>query len=313
MRTPKYISPTSLKKFYSDREDFYLTYLADTRADRMPQTKQMAVGSAFDAYIKAYLQVKLFGNPSEGFTVEELFEQQVEPQNRDEARKAGEHVFKMYLASGAVNDLMIELERAVEKPRFETSIQGNVAYEDCIGGIPFLGKPDVQFKTKDGMVVYDWKVNNFYSKSKTSPRKGYVSCDGRPHKDAVLKNYGGLTVNVAHGLNDIDKDWANQLSIYSWVLGAEVGGDYICGIDQLACQPDGTVRVARFRNRVAKDYQIDLYNKARHVWEVCESGYIFRDMTPSESEEHCKKLDRRISLWKDIPWMQDMTREQKMW
>ena len=175
MRTPEYLSPTSLKKFEGNPDDAYLTYLADHKPPRLPQTLPMSVGSAFDAYVKSYLHNALFGNYGAGdaYARDAIFEKQVEAHNRDWAKLAGEHVFKDYLACGALSDLMLELSTAVNQPRFEFEIKGPI--ETRIGGIPMLGKPDVFFINSEGArVVYDWKVNGYCSNSPTSPMPGYV-------------------------------------------------------------------------------------------------------------------------------------------
>lgn len=61
-RTPSYISPSALKTFEKDAADYYIKYLCPTRVPRMPQTEPMAVGSAFDAFVKSFLHHSLFGN-----------------------------------------------------------------------------------------------------------------------------------------------------------------------------------------------------------------------------------------------------------
>lgn len=299
MRKPRYLSPTQINLFYRDRKEYYLNYLSPNKPNRMPQTKHMAVGSAFDACIKSYLQVKLFGNPSEGFSYDELLEQQVEEQHRGDAKRIGNLMFGHYKASGALAELMLELESAVERPRFETTLEGDVPYEDCIDGIPFLGKPDLQFLSKNGMVVYDWKVNNYYGTRKMSPKKGYIWSDGKIHKDVILQKKDGLTININHCMSEVDKTWADQICIYSWVLGADVGSDFIVGIDQLACQPSGEVRVSRYRNNVRKDYQVDLYNRARNMWHTIEDGHIFDHLPRKESDAECHKLDNYAKTFKE--------------
>jgi len=150
MRQPKYLSPSSLACFYNDRTAYYLRYLADNRPPREKQTKPMAVGSAFDAYVKAHLEKCLFGKE----LFEELFESQVEEHNRDWAREAGKHVFDAYRVSGALKDLLIELQQSKEPPVFEGTINEEV------NGVPLLGKPDVFFINKyDAHIIFDWKVN----------------------------------------------------------------------------------------------------------------------------------------------------------
>ena len=85
------MSPTSVSKFFSDKDEYYLNYLALDRPPRMPQTAPMSVGSAFDAYAKAHLYKHLYGNFCQGdeFKFEVIFEQQVDVHQRDFALGAG--------------------------------------------------------------------------------------------------------------------------------------------------------------------------------------------------------------------------------
>jgi hypothetical protein len=110
MRKPEYLSPTALAQWEKNQEEFYLQYLAKTRPPRFPQTQPMAVGAAFDAYIKSYYHERLFGagfDPK--FKLAAIFESQVEPQNRDWALVAGKYAFEAYKFSGACADLFVEL------------------------------------------------------------------------------------------------------------------------------------------------------------------------------------------------------------
>lgn len=69
-------------------------------------------------------------------------------------------MFECYLKSGALSNMMIELNRAAGEPRFEFSIQGTVSGE--VGEIPLLGRPDIFFINDQGArVIWDWKVNGF--------------------------------------------------------------------------------------------------------------------------------------------------------
>ena len=98
MRQLEYYSPTSLKTWKSDKREFYVRYLADTRPPRAKQTEPMAIGSAFDAYIKCYLAKCLWGSNAakqRGFEFEKVFEEQVEEHNRDQARLHGSMVLDL--------------------------------------------------------------------------------------------------------------------------------------------------------------------------------------------------------------------------
>lgn len=306
MRTPKFLSPTSIASWYSDRDEYYLKYLADNRPPRLPQTVPMSIGAAFDAYVKNYLVERLFGEVPNEFQFETIFTTQVESHNRDWARKHGKHAFEAYKQSGALADLMIELQRSQTTPRFEFTVRGDVTHESVVSGIPLLGKPDCYFVTEAGAhIVMDWKVNGYCAKRGVSPKPGYVKCrDGwegnhsrshmKAHKDAHLMNVGGLTINIASFFETVDESWARQLCIYAWLLGEEVGSNFVICIEQLACKADGEfpkIRVASHRARASAQFQYELILKAWKIWDCIQRGHIFDDRSLEDSEARCAELD----------------------
>lgn len=308
MREVKYLSPTSLRLFEEDRTEFYLRYLADERPPRMKQTQPMSIGSAFDARVKSHLVRNLRGDMDPEFEFDTLFANQVEPHNRDWALKASAYVMNAYVKSGALADLMIELEQALHEPRFEFTIEDRVSHMNYDMAVPFLGKPDVYFVTRDGgQVVYDWKVNGFCGKRPTSPKKGYLIVrdgysgakesrgNGKQHKDTQPMVVNGLTINIAHHLEDIDIDWALQLAIYGWVLGEELGSKFIVGIDQIVSKglqdPWPLLRVASFRNHISEVFQHDVFTRAVAAWTAIQTGYIFDNLPREESDARCLLLD----------------------
>jgi hypothetical protein len=319
MRELKYISPTSLQTFQRDRSEFYLNYLAEHRPARMPQTQPMSVGSAFDAFVKSHIMKLLHGAAPPEFEMEVLFNQQVEPHNREWARKHGANVFRQYIASGALADLMSDLATAAESPRFEVKVEARIPHEDVIEGIPLLGKPDLYFITKEGAhVVYDWKVNGYCAKRPTSPKKGFIMVrDGWKedyarsrvvncmHKDAQLMRINGITINIADWLENIYTPWANQLSIYAWVLGEPVGSGFVVGIDQLVGIPrpnaNPSIRVAAHRMRVSANHQHALIRDLAVMWNTVREGpralFIEDGMTPDESEARCEILDKMHEVY----------------
>ena len=269
MRTPDYLSPTSIMLWKKDRMEFYRKYLGP-KIPRMPQTEAMSVGSAFDAYIKNYLASCLGMPEADGdLSLDYLLEEQVEPHNRDFAFSAGRHCFEQYKELGATAELMKELETA-DKVAFESTLQATVGEK-----VPLLGKPDLYYWRGSDLIILDWKVNGYCSKRGASPRKGYARLlpGGKPHKDAQL--IGGI--NVACCLSELDLSWATQLAIYGWVLGG-LGKPIIAGIDQLACKPvDGAVgiRVAQLRSRLSEKFQDDLWQDCLEIWTRISEGRIF--------------------------------------
>lgn len=312
MRFPKFISPSAIGVWNDNREEYYLRYLAENRPPKKAQTLPMSIGSAFDAYVKSYLVDRLFGKDNRPqFAFQSIFEAQVENQNRDWARKHGKHAFEAYKKSGALANLMLELSKSSVEPRFEFKVDGVIGKDASVSGVPLLGKPDLYFVTDVGAhIIVDWKVNGYCAKSAKSPTPGYVLCrDGwdpedykrsrshnMRHKNCHPLHVGGLIINIAEFMEDVEESWARQLCIYAWLLGEEVGSNFIICIEQLACGPgDGDypkIRVAQHRMRASQDYQFGLIMNIHEMWAALHRGHIFTELTSEENTEKCKKLDR---------------------
>ncbi len=316
MKIPKYLSPSALSCFEYSQSEYYLKYCAQDRPPRKPQTRPMSIGSAFDAYVKAHIAEKFFGEVREDLAFEYLFETQVEEQHRDWAREHGQWVFDCYLKSGALADLMCELDLAIEEPRFEVKVEGTVSHEDEIEGMVLLGKPDLYFKTEHAHLIHDWKVNGYCSKSGVSPKPGYIKVrDGwdlnysKPsrnrnnmHKDCQPMMVDGIQINVGKFFEDVDKKWADQLTTYGWVLGEPVGAPLVIGIEQLACKPGPDkplVRVASHRGYVSPKYQKNLFSRYARVWKAITKGHIFDEDTYEESIIKQQTLDNQHKAYND--------------
>lgn len=304
MKTVQYLSPSSIAKYNENPDEFYMKYLSDKAPPKDKQTAPMSVGSSFDAYVKSYLHDQLFGKTDPRFEFQTLFEAQVEPHVRAQALIDGKKCFEAYKATGALNDLMIMLSKASNTPRFEFDLRGVVeghreGVQLQFGNVVLLGKPDVHFISKEGVdVILDWKVNGFYSQA--SPTKGYIKLrpEGTRHKEAFVQWDRDIEVNMAHTLDQTREEWAAQLAIYGWLLGMKVGSRFVVAIDQLACRKDRDIRIAEHRAYVNELFQHDLFRKAQHLWDLCHSGYFFRDLTLEESQNKCKLLDEMAaSLW----------------
>lgn len=304
MRKPIYLSPSSINMYLKDKCEFYIVYLSDAKPDRIKQTEPMSVGSAFDAYVKTWLTKRLFGN--EGFDFDTIFQDQVEPHNRDFARLHGKFVFEMYQESGALQDMLVLLEEASEQPRFEFKVEGKVTHTSEIDGVPMLGKPDVYFKSKSGFrAIWDWKVTGYCGKSNKSPTKGYAICrDGwknsvygvaqtrthrEQHKEFMPKDHNGFKVNRFYTLDQVNKDWAGQLTSYGWLLGEPIGGDFVCCVDEIC--GTGTrmlsgmhlCRIATHSALVSPEFQKSYYDTALMIWNGIQNETLF---TPEEANEY---------------------------
>ncbi len=195
---------------------------------------------------------------------------------------------------------MLELNQAVGEPRFEFTVQDTITSD--VGDIPLLGKPDVFFINSQGArVIYDWKVNGYCSPRLKSPMKGYVKLRSNvggtwypeQHKNCHLLIFKGIAINIAMRLEDGSTDWADQLAIYAWLMGEEIGSEEIVfGIDQV-CGPKDRLRFASHRLRISPDYQFNLFELIKQIWTEVESGWIFRNMSAEQSKSRCEILERR--------------------
>jgi hypothetical protein len=307
----------------------------------------MSVGSAFDAYVKHNLHVGLFGTnhkDSAKFDRVTLFDAQVEPQNRDWARAAGEYVFKCYKDCGALADLMLELNKSVSDPRFEMAIEGVVeGVREGInankGGVPLLGKPDLYFINEEGArCIIDWKVNGFCSNYATSPMAGYIkirdafsyseckpSRGGEMHKDCIPRRFHGMEINGAAHLETLNESWAAQLATYTWLLGEPVGREVICGVDQIVAKPRGAtsgypfLRVATHRELIGEHFQYKILNDYQNLWNIltAKDFYFFQNMSFEDSKAKCELLDTQAvnlygpaaDLTSDEQWLMDSARQ----
>ncbi len=307
MRKPNYLSPSQLSLWYRDREGYYLQHLAEIRPQDSIKSYAMTIGSAFDAYVKSEMYEYLFGvgsNPQ--FEFDTIFEDQVIPEHRDWALENGSYVFKSYKISGAFDDLLSLVDQSKQAPQFEFTIQG------CVNEIPLLGKPDLRFVHKNGAhMILDWKVSGYCSKQSTSPAKYYkLIRDGwlegkqsrsndTSHKGYIPLEYKGLEI---HGgfLEDVNKTWADQIIMYGWLLGEEVGDENVVAcIDQIACKPTDNfplIRVAQHRARTSGEYQVELMARLQACWEALQKEHIFDDLTKKDSQSRCKILNRRAEF-----------------
>lgn len=320
MRKIEYLSPTSIAQFRKNKDEFYAIYLADNKPMRFPQTGPMAVGSAFDAFAKNYLVQEVLKIQDPRFDRVALFEKQVEIQNRDQAWRAGEHCFKEYMSSGAMADLILDLNNGLGQPRFEIEVRGSVDLpkKKEIPQLTLLGRPDVFYINKHAArVVLDWKVNGYYSASGASPATNYVRLRGPnnanfgAHKDAMPMMKNGMYVDCAGYLEHKNEEWAAQLSIYAWLCGVEPGDEFVAAIHQLVWRA-GEMRVAEHASMVSQAFQRKVLAWANEIWERCHSGHFFTEMSLEESKARCEALDK-LHVKTDNTnqqWLQNALRNQ---
>jgi hypothetical protein len=266
----------------------------------------MAVGSGFDAFVKSAIHDAIFGqleNKGSMFDFETLFESQVEAHIRDETFKLSSHLFKNYVSSGAYGSLLSDIQASPFAPEMEFDVTGEVE------GVPLLGKPDLRYITKEGVhVVADWKVNGSTSKIGASPLQGYKICrdygsstNGKAHKKYKPMTFKDVECNEAY-LEEFVPYWADQLAIYSWLLGEAVGSEeFVIRMEQVACRPQKDhhfprAKFATHMARISKAYQEKLMARIHAAWDTIESGYIFTHLSAEESQSKCNMLDGRAKV-----------------
>jgi hypothetical protein len=332
MRLPKSLSYSSLTLWEKNPEEFYLRYLAERPAPRLPQEPPMAVGSSFDAYVKSALHAGLFGTSADPkFAFETIFESQVEPQCRDFARTAGQVCFNAYKLTGAFDELLALLRKSVEKPRFEFKVDGVVA------GAPFTGKPDCRFVLDFGLglihCILDWKVHGYCSKYAASPSKGYMLCrdgyqstkpsrsHGTQHTNFMEFNHRGFTINAGY-MEFCNDEYADQLCLYGWLLDEKPGDENVVAmIEEIVAKPAAPaplLRVANHRARIKADHQQELLDRVGRCWQAITSGNVFPDMTPEDNISRREVLeDMALSLGKTAgqydDWFNEVSRPQNKW
>jgi hypothetical protein len=300
----KYLSPTALFLYESNKQEYYFKYLSTAKPPKIPQLQVMSIGSSFDAYCKSYL-IERFGGSQfndDKYKFKTLFEAQVEEHNRTWALPNGQHVFNKYKELGGLSDLIIEMSELERAPRFEFKVEKTITFGNR--SVPLLGFPDMAWYTsKGGHVIADWKVNGYESRSVVSPTAGYVKYRGvrrgksfnKSHKDAMVMNEKGVYHNAMCKMEHIDLKWATQLTTYSWLLGQEVGSDFFVGIEQLCCGPDDfggppTVNLASFRNKVSKEFQFSLFDRYYQCWVDSTDGHFFKELSLEDSKKKCDSL-----------------------
>jgi hypothetical protein len=343
-RIPKSLSYSSYSLHDKDPEEFFVRYLASTKAPRLPQETFMSVGSSFDAYVKAGLHAAVFGPGTDpNFEFDKLFTDQVEEHNRDWAMEAGKYVFESYKLTGAYDELLTLLLKSIEPPRFESRIDG------FVGHVPFTGKPDLRFMLQlydcePVRVILDWKVKGFCSKYGASPSQGYALCrdgydavalkidatkknpegkqsksHGTPHNKYLEYNHRGLTINQAF-METCNDEYADQVSCYGWLLGETPGDEnVVVWIDEIVSRyvegANPLLRVANHRARVSRSHQLALKAKITGCWDAITAGHIFRDLSLEDSQNRCEVLEQMsVGLQTDgsasEDWFNEVTRPQ---
>lgn len=306
LRLPKALSPSSLARWEDRREEFYTIYCSDVRTEKAPQINYMAVGSAFDAFVKSQIHSDIFGEAATkggDFDRAVLFEKQVEPHVRDEVWEKAEFLFGQYVKTGAYNSLITDIALSPYAPEMEFK----VAIE--VNGVPIMGYPDLRYITKELVhVIGDFKVNGAFSNYGVSPVQGFKIARSikkdqvkeEVHKKYMPKQFKDVEISD-NCLGEFSRDWATQLTMYAWCLGEEPGNeDYVVRMEQLACRPNKNgeinVKIATHMSQISSRFQLEVMRRLVECWECLKKGHIFTDLSYEDNLEHCELIDGKLKM-----------------
>ena len=191
----------------------------------------MAIGSAFDAFVKSQITNDL--QVETKFDLVSLFELQVDPEHREECWGHGKFLLEKYKECGAYAIAIEDMGLAQLEPRFEFDVNAHIL------DVPVYGKPDAFYINSDGTpVILDWKVNSWLGGN--NMKKPWYVMDhqtGEKHKAVHISRQYNLPVVVNKYLEDVDEDWAFQQFVYAIGLGSKIGDSFITSIDQVTGGP----------------------------------------------------------------------------
>jgi hypothetical protein len=166
-------------------------------------------------------------------------------------------------------------------------------------------------------------VNGYYSSRPVSPAKGYVRLRGTDgtnygsHRGSQFAKDRGVIINISETMENIKRDWATQLSIYSWLTGEPVGGDFIVAVDQVLCQNDarqsGGGRIAEHRAKIGVWFQKEIFSALCEAWECVTAFYsggaFFPELGVEGSISRCAVLDGVYAQGSDLSWLEELRRD----
>jgi hypothetical protein len=264
----EYFSPTSFLQACGCELEFYLLRLSGIPITRMPQNEQMAVGCAFDAFVKSRIS-ELLGK--EVFLAKLL--ETVEPQNAHLIPIAHD-IFDTYESYGCVKMLLdqgiadIELEYKERIGGLE--VPGS---KSILGGVTLFGKPDAELQ---GGVPLDWKTSGYNFEGSKSPPAGYTRY--------IKKGYNQGAHPEKKNMEQVDMKWATQLAMYKWLRSGLTLHSFSSVIDLILIQ--GTeISVANYSLPIGDKFLVELWAKVLDTWSRFQEGSFIE---PSPSSTLCE-------------------------
>jgi len=260
VRTVNYLSASALRMLEQNPVEFYFRRLGppECAPPREQQSFPAAVGTAFDAFVKqAVAKECALACPSQEFMLREVTEQ------RDRAIAMGAQLLYGYQKSGAYKRLVEERPSSVTHD-----------FEDFVPGtqVPIRSKIDCMIEHAGRVVPHDWKVTGANRPGQVSPTPGYCRQWDSDQPGLPKAAHEKWQLNF----EELDEDWATQLSIYSWAMGTPVTEVY-ASIDEVIVGADGRVRVAQFRNRISEGFQRKLVARLEDAWRRIKEEKVVPD------------------------------------
>lgn len=244
--------------------EFYFRRLGPPECNlpKEPQSFPAAVGIAFDAYVKRRVaDVRGLRCPSVDYMLNEVQCQ------REAALKLAQGLMAGYERSGALANLLSAEPSSVVADA-----------EDFAPGTRVPIRTRIDCRVKAG--IHDWKTMGANRPGTKSPTQGYAMVwdTGRP----------GIPdpAHAKHGLpmEQIDSNWATQLTMYGWAEGFPIRPDLVGSIDEVIPWHGDRVRVACFRARISEDFQRNVKVRLEDAWRKIESREVLpRDLTIEEA------------------------------
>lgn len=208
-------------------------------------TEQSSLGIAFDAFVKYNLAIRL-GKEKEAKNKLATLLDGIDP-NWKQVIPIANDLCEKYIEQGCLNRLIADGIEDIELTSFADIGGKKIAgSEKFIGQVRLFGKPDASLTNKHAPtdkripIPLDWKVNGYKSNSTVSPKKGYIR--------RIIDGYDrGNHIQAGIEFQDIDRDWAQQLLFYNWMLGNDTG-PFHGAIEQILINnsTDGVIRRVEF-------------------------------------------------------------------
>lgn len=242
----EYISYTSLSQWEACQHSFYQQRLSGLTLPGIEQTPQMAVGNAFDSFIKAEISRRIHKGDDAV-----LFAKLIQTMDNKHASliPIGKNTYEAYVKTGFLDNLLregldnVEIDKKVTLPN----------------GVRVYIKPDAV----KGDIPHDWKTSGYGATRNYSPKPGY---------DLYISPYGDVKTGDPMYMEHVNEDWAKQLCLYYWGLTEDVTPRKFNGsIDLILYTPKG-LSYARYRNPISVGFQEGYLKVLENCWRACQEG-----------------------------------------